>query len=140
MKYCFECGRMTAGEPLFCNFCGRSYDVKLCPRHHVNPRVADVCSQCGSRELSTPHPKVSPLWKVAAFFLKVLVGLSLLYIALAVLLAALQGIVSSPQFLNVLVPLGILVGLLWWIWSQIPDWMKKLVRRSKNRKEHGNGR
>ena len=29
---------MTAGEPLFCNFCGRSYDLKLCPHRHPNPR------------------------------------------------------------------------------------------------------
>jgi hypothetical protein len=59
MKYCHHCGRLTSGEPMFCQFCGRSYDVKLCPRLHANPRWAEVCSQCGSRELSTPQPKVS---------------------------------------------------------------------------------
>ena len=131
---------MTAGEPLFCNFCGRSYDVKLCPRHHVNPRVADVCSQCGSRELSTPQPRVSPLWKVAPFLLKVIVGLLLAYVALAVLLEVLKGALSSPAFLNALIPLAIILGLLSWIWSQVPDWMRRLVRRSKKRKEYGNGR
>ena len=140
MKYCFECSRMTVGEPLFCNFCGRSYDVKLCPRHHVNPRVADVCSQCGSRELSTPQPKVSSLWKVAAFFLKVVVGLLLAYVALAALLEVLKGALSSPGILNALIPLAIIFGLLSWVWGQVPDWMKKLVRRSKKRKEYGNGR
>ena len=31
MKYCYQCGRMTAGEPLYCQLCGRTYDVKLCP-------------------------------------------------------------------------------------------------------------
>ncbi len=31
MRYCNQCHRITAGEPLFCNFCGRSYDFKLCP-------------------------------------------------------------------------------------------------------------
>ena len=58
MRYCNECHRMTAGEPLFCNFCGRSYDLKLCPHRHPNPRNAEICSECGSRDLSTPHPHV----------------------------------------------------------------------------------
>ena len=63
MKYCYHCGHMTAGEPLFCDHCGRSYDVKLCPRLHPNPRGAEVCSQCGSRELSTPQPKIPMSWQ-----------------------------------------------------------------------------
>ena len=58
MTYCYNCGHMTAGEPLFCGKCGRTYDVKLCPRLHPNPRGAEVCARCGSRELSTPQPKI----------------------------------------------------------------------------------
>ena len=73
MKYCYECGRMTGGEPRYCQFCGRTYDVKLCPRRHENPRFAEVCSQCGSRELSTPQPKVSPVWRVLEFLARVMV-------------------------------------------------------------------
>ena len=41
MNYCYNCGHITPGEPLYCNYCGRSYDLKLCPRHHANPRSAD---------------------------------------------------------------------------------------------------
>src|SRR2546427_7721468 len=67
MKYCYECGCTTAGEPLFCNFCGRSYAAKLCPKLHVNPRLAEACSQCGSRDLSTPQPKVPVRWRILAF-------------------------------------------------------------------------
>src|SRR6267378_3273322 len=67
MKYCYACGHTTGGEPLFCNSCGRSYDVKLCPRLHVNPRLAEACSQCGTRDLSTPQPKVALRWRVFAF-------------------------------------------------------------------------
>ena len=73
MRYCNQCHRITPGEPLFCNFCGRSYDFKLCPHRHPNPRNAEICSQCGSRELSTPHPRV-PLW--LAPLLVLLVGAS----------------------------------------------------------------
>ena len=90
MKYCYHCGRLTSGEPVFCQFCGRSYDVKLCPRLHPNPRFADVCSQCGSRELSTPQPKVSPWWKVLEFLLRILFGTVLVYLSLSLLVALLR--------------------------------------------------
>ena len=82
MKYCYQCGRMTAGEPLFCHFCGRTYDVKLCPRRHANPRVAEVCSQCGSRELLDAAAEGSLLWKVMEFFVRVIVGLLIVYVVL----------------------------------------------------------
>src|SRR5215472_12922424 len=68
MKYCFNCNRITPGAPLFCNYCGRSYDVKLCPRRHANPRTAEACSQCGSRDLSTPQPR-RPIWVAPLGFL-----------------------------------------------------------------------
>src|SRR5437870_1360254 len=67
VKFCFHCGRDTVGEPLFCNFCGRSYDVKLCPKLHANPRGTRICSKCGSGELTTPQPRV-PLWAKPMLF------------------------------------------------------------------------
>ncbi len=140
MKYCYECGRITVGEPLYCNSCGRSYDVKLCPRHHVNPRVADVCSQCGSRDLSTPQPKVSVWWRVLEFLARVVLGLFFAYVALAVLLGVLEGLLSRPEAQNALLAIGLLVVLLWWLWSKLPDWIRKLVRRSFERKEHNHER
>src|SRR5260370_40504573 len=69
MRYCYNCNRVTIGDPLFCNFCGRSYNIKLCPKLHVNPRNAEACSRCGNRDLSMPQPKV-PFW--ATFLLVVL--------------------------------------------------------------------
>ena len=81
MKYCYHCDRVTIGEPLFCNFCGRSYDVKLCPKLHVNSRRTLFCSQCGSRELSSPQPRV-PAWaKVLLFLLMLILGLILVAIS-----------------------------------------------------------
>ncbi len=139
MKYCYECGRITAGEPLYCNFCGRSYDVKLCPRHHVNPRVAEVCSQCGSRELSTPQPRVAVWWKVLSFLLQIVVGGLLLLLSLAVFLEIMRGLLSTPQVQSGLVVLGILLGVLWWLWSELPDWLRRLVRRLLKRRERRNG-
>ena len=75
MKYCYNCNRVTIGEPLFCNFCGRSYNIKLCPKLHVNPRYAEACSHCGIRELSTPQPKV-PFWAtILLFFMSLIPGI-----------------------------------------------------------------
>src|ERR1700733_6227625 len=61
MRYCHNCHKTTMGDPLFCHSCGRTYDAKLCPARHINPRWANVCSQCGSQDLSTPAPRI-PLW------------------------------------------------------------------------------
>jgi len=127
---------MTAGEPLFCSSCGRSYSVKLCPRLHANSRSAEVCSQCGSRELSTPQPRVSVWWKVLEFLAKIVFGVFLVYLTLAGFVALL----TTPQFQNALFVFGILIGLLWWLWSLLPEWFRKLVRRSHRRKERGHER
>jgi len=139
MKYCYECGKLTAGEPLFCNFCGRSYDVKLCPRLHVNSRVAEVCSQCGSRDFSTPQPRVSVWWRLFAFLVKVAVGALLALIALGVVLAILQQLLESQRLEGTVIALAILLGVLAWIWGQLPNWLRSLIRRVLKRKERGNG-
>jgi len=131
MKYCYQCGRITAGKPFFCSFCGRSYDAKLCPRLHPNPRVAEFCSQCGSRELSTPQPKISVWWKVLEFLAKVVLGTCLVYITLAGLVAVLK----TPHLRNPLIVFGILLAVLWSLWSELPHLFRKLVRRSLKRKE-----
>jgi predicted amidophosphoribosyltransferase len=136
MKFCYQCGRMTPGEPIFCSSCGRSYDVKLCPRLHANSRSAEVCSQCGSRELSTPQPRISFWWKVLEFLAKVVLGAFLVYLTLAGFIALLK----SPQFQNALIVFGILIGLLWWLWSLLPEWFQKLIRRSITRKERSHER
>src|SRR5580700_8399856 len=99
MKYCYQCGHITAGEPLYCNHCGRSYDVKLCPRHHQNPRGAEVCSQCGSRELSTPQPKIPMSWRLVALLVRLGLGVLLAYGSLLVLIA----LIRTPQFQQFLV-------------------------------------
>jgi len=126
MKYCYECGHITAGEPLFCNSCGRSYDVKLCPRLHVNPRSAEVCAQCGSRDLSVPQPKVSFLWRVFGFLVRVSLGALLGYASLLFLLTLLR----EPLVQEGLIGLGLLLMALWAAWSMIPDWLRKVIHHS----------
>jgi len=139
MNYCYQCGRITPGEPLYCNSCGRSYDVKLCPRNHSNPRTAEVCSQCGSREFSTPQPKVSIGWRILEFLARIFLGIVLVFVSLAALVAALRELLPRPEVQGGLVILGILLIVLWWLWSQLPDWFRKLIHKSLKRKGRNHG-
>jgi len=132
MKYCYQCGKMTAGEALFCGSCGRSYDVKLCPRLHMNPRGAEVCSKCGSRELSTPQPKIPMSWRLLAIVARLGLGLVLFYLSLSLVIA----LVRSPEVERTLVALGLLLACLWWLWSKLPDWFQDLIRALWKRKEN----
>jgi hypothetical protein len=131
MNYCYQCGHMTAGEPLFCAKCGRTYDVKLCPRLHANPRNAEVCSKCGSRELSTPQPKVPMSLRLLAIVVRLVLGLLLFYATLCLVIALL----NTAEVQRALVALGTLLGCLWWLWSKLPDWLQEAIRALWKRKE-----
>jgi hypothetical protein len=124
MKYCYQCGHMTAGEPLFCNSCGRSYDLKLCPRQHPNPRSAECCSQCGSRELSTPQPKIPASLRLLAILARLGLGLLLFYATLSFVIAILR----KPEIQQSLVLVGILLIILWILWTRLPAWFREAIR------------
>jgi DNA-directed RNA polymerase subunit RPC12/RpoP len=122
---------MTAGKALFCGTCGRSYDVKLCPRLHQNPRGAEVCSKCGSRELSTPQPKIPMGWRLLAILVRLGIGIMLFYASLCLVIA----LIRTPEVQRALVALGVLLSGLWWLWSKLPDWFQELIRALWKRKE-----
>lgn len=129
MKYCYNCNRVTVGEPLFCNFCGKSYNVKLCPRLHVNPRSAEICSQCGSRDLSSPQPRVPFRVRLFVGPVTILLGVFILSLTLLLVLIFLKEVFSNTNVLNDLIGIGIMLGVLWWIWLQLPLWMRKTMYR-----------
>lgn len=129
MRYCYHCNHATTGEPLFCNFCGRSYDVKLCPRLHVNPRRAEVCSQCGSRDLSTPQPKVPLRAKLVILTVTVTAASVLILFTLAFIVLFLKAALSDSDIRTTLFGIGIILALLWWMWFQIPQWLRKWMLR-----------
>ena len=132
MKYCYQCGKMTAGEPLYCGTCGRTYDVKLCPRAHVNPRGAEVCSKCGSRELSTPQPKIPMSLRLLAILVRLGLGLLLFYASLSLVI----DLIRTPEVQRALVAFGMLLAVLWWLWSKLPDWFQEAIRSFfKNRRQ-----
>jgi hypothetical protein len=140
MKYCYHCGHITPGEPLFCNSCGRTYDVKLCSSRHPNVRSAEVCSQCGSRDFSTPQPRV-PIWtRCFAFLLRAVIAVLAVYLGLAFLALLAKGILASPQATSALLSLAIMGALLNWLWHQLPQWVRKIVTKMVGRKGDGHGR
>lgn len=135
MKYCYACGHTTAGEPRFCNFCGRSYDAKLCPSFHVNPRFAEACSHCGSRELSTPQPKVPLWWHLAGLLVYLLAGVLLTDISIPVLLDLMKDLLIGSGVHNRGIVRGFFLSILWSFWTILPDFFRQIVRRSLNRRK-----
>lgn len=136
MKFCWNCGYMTAGEPLFCGSCGRSYDVKLCPRLHANPRRAEVCSQCGSRDLSLPQPKVPLLARVLLGLTKYLLGAVILAAAVFLVGLALYIALRQPEVQEALVLIVLLLLILLFLWTRIPESVRRFIQRWLKRKEN----
>ncbi len=88
-----------------------------------------MCSQCGSRDLSTPQPKV-PFWgRVLVAAITILLEILILALAFLLALMLLRAVFSNTNVVNALVGIGIMLGLLWWIWFQIPLWMRKTMHR-----------
>lgn len=118
MRYCHNCHRLTAGKPIFCNYCGRSFDVKLCSKMHVNPRAAQACSQCGSKELSSPQPKIPMLLRPLIVFLQLGPG-GLLVVGLLVwFVLYVNRLLNDPSSLLSLMLIAVLIGLF------LVGWMK----------------
>lgn len=131
MKFCYHCGKMTAGDPLYCATCGRTYDLKLCPRQHVNPRGAQVCRKCGSRELSTPQPKVPMSIRLLALLIRLGIGLLLFAASLSLVVALFR----SPEVRQFSIALGLLMAVLWGLWSKLPDWFQEALREFFRRRD-----
>ncbi|MGA3197376.1 MAG: zinc ribbon domain-containing protein [Terriglobales bacterium] len=124
MKYCNQCGKMTAGDALYCSHCGRTYDVRLCPRQHVNPRGAEVCSKCGSRELSTPQPAIPIVLQFLVLMARIVLGLALFYATLELVIV----LARSAQVQQFFLACGGLLAVLWVLWSKLPNWSRDALR------------
>jgi RNA polymerase subunit RPABC4/transcription elongation factor Spt4 len=141
MRYCHQCHRITSGDPLYCSSCGSSYDAKLCPSRHIKPRSEHVCSQCGSRDLSTPAPRLPFLLAPFLFFLSLLPGVVLSLVLVAVVLAIFQAILTNQQVQAMLVALLLLLVLLWYAYMHLPGFIQDLFRsiwrtKKKDRRPH----
>jgi hypothetical protein len=69
MRYCPHCHRLNPGRPAICHYCGRTWYVRLCPRHHENPANGQFCGQCGSADLTETAGR-RPWW---SYFIKILI-------------------------------------------------------------------
>jgi hypothetical protein len=132
---------MTSGEPLFCNFCGRSYDSKLCPHRHPNPRNAEICSQCGSRELSTPHPHV-PFWLAPLVrLLTALPGLLLVTASILFVFGLIRTLLINQALLFQAFLAGLMLAFLWYLYMHLPAFLRRLLTslftRSHRDDHHG---
>jgi RNA polymerase subunit RPABC4/transcription elongation factor Spt4 len=75
MKRCNDCNTFAPEGSPFCMVCGSSFGLKLCPRLHRNPPVAQYCRTCGSRQLSRPHRASFPRHRKLALLVGI-VGLA----------------------------------------------------------------
>jgi hypothetical protein len=69
-----------------------------------------------------------------------LIGALLAVLSVLIISAVLVDFLQRTQFQNGLIAIGILVGLLWLLWTRLPDWLREMIRRSMRRKEPRNGR
>src|SRR6266481_5255965 len=129
MKLCMNCRRTSPGKPLFCNFCGTSYNIRLCSRQHVNPRAAEVCSQCGSRDLSQPQPKPSLLLRPLLWLLGLSPGLILLAAISVTAFIGLQKLLSDPAGMLWVMLLALGLGILFLLWMSLPNFLKKFIKK-----------
>lgn len=136
MRYCNQCHRITSGEPLFCNFCGRSYDFKLCPHRHPNPRNAEVCNQCGSRELSTPHPRVPFFLLPLVWLLTVLPGLLLVTLSILFVFGLIRALLTNQALLFQAFLAGLMLAFLWYLYGKLPHFLRRSIARLF-RRSHG---
>jgi len=124
MRYCSNCQRVTAGEPLFCSGCGSTYDVRLCPRLHPNPRGAQVCAQCGSRDLSEPQPRAASRWRLpSALWPALLLELC----SLLVLAAFVHTIATDRPLQGQLLVVLLFLSFCWWLVLQLPAPFRRVV-------------
>ena len=128
MRYCPQCHRLTTGEPLYCNHCGATYDAKLCPARHLNPRNAEVCSQCGSRDLSTPAPPLSLWLRPVLYILTLLPGVVLALLLLLVAIGILNQIATNGQISAQLLVLLLVLALLWFLYIHLPKFIQEALR------------
>ncbi len=135
MRLCSNCWNLTAGQPLFCNKCGSSYSVKLCPRHHPNPRAAKACAECGSKDLSTPQPKAPILVRPLLMLFSIGPGALLLGALLVYLVFYVRQLLNDPARLLPLMCIGFVLAAVFVIWVMLPRFARKSISRFTRRRK-----
>lgn len=120
MRYCPYCHHWNVGRLQLCNYCGRSWHVRLCPRGHANPYDAQYCGVCGSADLTdTAGPRPLWIWLVR-------VGVVLVFVALLVLLGRGRPHLTEP-IISYMVAIGLLIAGLSLVLSILPNPVRRLL-------------
>jgi len=120
MRYCPHCHRLNTGRPQICNYCSRTWHVRLCPARHENPPDAIFCGTCGSADLTETSGPL-PLWigliKIGILIIILFMLFSLRHVQFTL----------NDQAVNTIIAILILVTGLHIASSYIPSPAKKLV-------------
>ncbi len=125
MRFCNKCKHLNAGKNPYCQHCGSTFNVKLCPRMHPSPRAAQYCAECGSSELSTPQPKVPILGRPFVFLLELGPGILLLLMLCSYLMYFVYRLIEEPNGLLQPMVIGLLLGLLLFGWMNLHSRVRK---------------
>ena len=127
MRYCNSCHTYSPGQPLFCATCGGTYDVRVCPRLHINPRTAQVCSQCGSRDLSQPQPSPPLLTKWTTIAVRAWLFLLLLLLSLLTLIAFVDSLLRDGETQGQLLAVLTFLSVCWYGYTRLPGGVRRAV-------------
>ena len=58
----FPCRNTISGNPTYCNYCGKSYGVKLCGREYINIRVGEAYTPNAGSWVSAEVRPIFPLY------------------------------------------------------------------------------
>lgn len=130
MRYCNQCRRITLGNPLYCTFCGSSYDVKLCPARHINPTSAMFCSECGSRDLSTPAPPLRFWFRLVLRAVVLLIGSVLLIFSIGFLIAFASGVFTNPDTIFPYLLASVILALIWYGYVEGSSFIFSFLKRT----------
>jgi uncharacterized membrane protein len=97
----------------------------------MNARSAEVCSRCGSRELSTPQARIPMSWRLLAIIVRLGFGLLLFSASLSLIIAMLQ----TPALRHLLAVLALFLIGLWLLYTKLPDWLQDALRSLWKRKQ-----
>ena len=103
--------------------------MKLCPKLHTNPRFAEACSRCGSRDLSIPQPKVPFAFRLAASLAQGLSGLLLALVSIRFALLIVGVIDAHSEDYETFIFI-VALTLSWFLWALLPNFLRQLIHRA----------
>src|SRR5262249_32271714 len=103
-------------------------------RPSLGPRLT-VCQRRIRRAFAgswgDTQPKVPALWRLLAWLTRTLAGMILGCLTILFILTALL----RPEVQPALFGFAILLAVFWFIWSQLPTWFRKLVKKAFDRRK-----